>query len=217
MSRVSPNAIKIEHVSGTAWTLGTVQVNDLIRFEPDTDAFANPFGAMAGNTYRIQAVGGNYLEFVDNGLAPFVENITLGADFALAVRVMSPGPVRVGDKVSVSGAGVNQGNVGDFEITDVSTDYVEFVSPFGVVQTTTVGTNLLSIYDRLIGFVVVRTEGPKIKLRFGGQTEWVELKSLDGGVTPPIMMATISTYKIQASNDGPDPVDVMITHAESLS
>lgn len=215
MSRVSPNAVKIQHVSGTAWSLGTVAVNDLIRFEPDTDAFTNPFGAIAGNTYRVQAVGADYVEFVDNGLAPLAENITLGADFALAVRIMTAGPVRIGDKISVSGAGINQGNIGDFEITDVSADYIEFVSPFGVAQTTTFGTNLLTVYDRLIGFVVIRTEGPTIKLRFGGQTEWVELKSLDGGVTPPIMMATISTYKIQATNDGTDPVDIMITHAES--
>lgn len=215
MTRISPNAIRIQHNGGTAWVLTTVVVNDLIRFEPNTDAFTNPFLLNVGKTYRIQAVGSDYVDFVDGGAAGMDQNIVLGTGFDLAVRIMTAGPVRVGDRLAVAGASLNQGNAGEFEITDVSTDYVEFIAPLGVAETALYGTNSINIYDRLIGFVLIRTTGAPIKLRFGDQTEWTDLKALDAK-TPPLMMATLSTWKVQAMNTGTEMVELMITHAEAL-
>lgn len=213
IARVSPYVARIQVQSGTAWTTGPVQVGDLLRFEPNTDDLTSPFSETnVGKTYQIQSKGSNYLDFIDNGQASLDSNITLGADFASVLRVLSTGPVKIGDTLEVSGTDINPSNHGKFTLTDVSSDYVEIISPFGAEQSVLWDSSdaLFTVYEYLIGWVLARGTGP-FKIRFGAQQQWAQVDRI--GDTA-LLLCSVSTYKIEAMNDSLDPVEISIQHAK---
>lgn len=213
VSRVSPYVARITRTAGTAWTTGSILPGDWIKFETTTDDFTSPFATeYHGKKYLIQAKGTDHIDFVDNGELPITtSDIVLGADFAFALRAFSPGPVKIGDTIELSGAGLHPSNVGKFVINDLSTDYVQITSPYGVEETILVGTNSVVIYDRLIGFVHARgvASGP-FKIRFGDSSEWITVDRIGPDA---IFMGSVRTFRIQATNDGPDSVILSVNHA----
>lgn len=200
MTRVTPYVVRITQTGGTAWALGSVINGDILKFEKNTDVFTSPFNANnLGRTFMVQAKGANYIDFVDNGTASLDTSVTLGADFAFALRVYSAGPVRTGDTLTVSGAGINPSNQGKFEIVDVSPDYIELVNPFGQAETFLYGSNSLTIYDYLIGFLHLRSNGP-VGIRYDNQTEWAAKDRLGYEV---LILESPSAYRVQARNNDP--------------
>jgi hypothetical protein len=214
ISRVTPYVARIQNIGGTSWSgLASVQVNDLLRFEKTTDSFTSPFSSTnQGKTYRIQAKGADYIDFVDNGEVSLDSNIVLGANFAFALRVISPSPVKINDIIEIEGAGINPSNIGKFTVTDVSSDYIEIINPLGYPETVLYGTNSLIVYEHLIGFLHLRSNG-RIHLKFGNQTEWVAIEKLG---TEAIFLGSICTHKIQAKNDNLDPVTISLQYASVL-
>lgn len=213
--RVTPYVARVQVQSGTAWTLSGVQVNDILRFEANTDAVTSPFSLTnAGQSFQVQSKGSDYIDFIDNGMASLDTNITLGANFAKVFRVLSQGPVKLGDTLEIAGANVNPSNAGRFTVTDVSSDYVEVINPFGTPQTVTYDATLaaFTVYEYLIGFVLARGTGA-FKVRFGNQVEWARIDKI--GDTA-LLLSSVSTFKIEASNDGPDPVEISIQHAKVI-
>ena len=210
ISRVSPYVARVSVISGTAWSLATVQVGDLLRFEKNTDSFTSPFSPTnLGKTFQVQAKGATYIDFVDNGEASQDANVTLGASFGFALRVMSTGPTKIGDTLELSGPTLNLSNAGKYTIVDVSSDYIEVVNPYGVNETVTYSSNSMNVYDYLIGFVHLRATG-KFKMRFGGQAEWATVDRLGNEA---LFIASVSTYKIEAKNDGSDTITISVQHA----
>jgi len=210
MTRVSPYAVRITQSAGTAWTLGSVQVGDWIKFEKNTDAFASPFSATnQGGTHQVQAKGANYIDFVDNGVAALDSAIVLGASFAFAVRVFSTGPVKAGDTIEIAGSGINPSNYGRFEIVDVSPDYIEIINPYSQAETVLYGTNSLTVYEYLIGFVHLRASGA-IRIKSGDQVEWARLERLGGEA---LFLGSLNTFRLQANNDGLEDVVISIQYA----
>lgn len=216
ISRVSPYVARIQVQSGTAWTTTSIQTGDLIRFERSTDAIVSPFSVTnVGQTWTVQAKGTDYIDYIDNGQSSLDTNITLGADFAYVLRLITTGPVKINDTIQVEGADINPSNTGKFTITDVSSDFIEIISPFGVPQTVTYSpTALFTIYEYLIGFVLARGIGGPFKVRFGNQTEWALVDRI--GDTA-LLLTSISTYQIQATNDGTDPVEISIQYCKVIS
>ena len=209
ITRVSPYVARIQNVAGTAWSLGGVQPNDFLRIEKTDDAFTSPFSATnQGKELLVQAVGSDYIDFIDNGNAS-LDTITLGAEYAKALKVVSQGPVKKGDTLQISGAGVNPSNHGAFEVVDVSDDYIEFNNPLAVEQTVTIGSNLFVVYEYLIGFLHLRSSGA-IEIKFGEQSEWVLVENL-GQET--LFMGSISTHKIQARNSGLKTITASVQYA----
>lgn len=210
ITRVTDYVARIQNTSGTVWSLGTVQTNDLIRFEKNTQTFTSPFATInVGTQYVVQAVGADYIDFIDNGASGAESGIALGADFATALKVITQGPAKVTDIIELSGAGLNPSNYGRFEITDVSNDYIEIINPLGVEQTVLYGTNSLVIYEYLIGFVLIRASGP-IKIRVNAQSEWMPINRLGAEA---IFFGSVLAHKIQAMNEMPNPVSISIQHA----
>lgn len=210
MTRVSPYAVRITQSAGTAWALGSVQVGDWIKFEKNTDTFASPFSATnQGAAYQIQAKGANYIDFVDNGSAALDTGITLGANFAFALRAFSAGPVKTGDTIEIAGAGVNASNLGRFQIVDVSPEYIEIVNPFSQAETLLYGTNSLTVYEYLIGFVHLRASGA-IRIKSGDQAEWARFERIGGEA---LFIGSLNTFRLQASNDGLEDIVVSIQYA----
>lgn len=209
MTRLTDYVVRIQNTAGTAWNLTAVQVNDFIKIEATNDDFTSPFSETnQGKEYLVQAKGVDYIDFVDNGSAS-LDTPTLGADFATVLKVLSQGPVRIGDTVEIAGAGVNPSNTGKFEVMNISDDYIEFINPLGVEETVTLGTNTFVVYEYLIGFIHLTASAP-IKVRFSEQTEWVQLDRLGAQV---IFFGSVCTHKIQALNDGPNPVTMSIQSA----
>ena len=207
ITRVTNYVARISVVSGTSWSLGSVVVNDFLRFEKTTDAMTSLFDSVnQGRNFLVQAKGANYIDFVDNGEIIEDANITLGADFASMLKVISQDGVKVGDTIEISGSTVNPSNYGRYEVISVSDDYVEFVSPLGVEEAFTLSTNSIVIYEFLIGFMHIRASAP-LKIKFGVQTEWTTL----GRLGPEcIFIGSISTHRIQAFNDSPGPVTISV-------
>ena len=213
ITELTPYVKRVTNISGTAWNTASVQVNDLIRFERNTDSFASPFiSGNAGVTYLVQSKGANYIDFIDNGQAIVEGSVVLGADFDLALRVMSPGPVKLADIVTITSTAIHPSNNGKFEIIDISSDYIEVVNPLAVTETQTLGSNIPTIYEYLIGFVLLRASGP-FKIKFDSQSEWAKVDRVG---PEALFMASMSAHSIQASNDGPDPITVSIQYARVL-
>lgn len=209
-TRVTPYVMRVQNVAGTAWTLTSVQVGDIIKFEKSTDSFTSPLSETnQGQTLQVQAKGTSHIDFVDNGLCSEEGPITLGTDFAQVIKVFNQGPVKIGDTLSITSSAVNPSNQGKFAITDVSPDYLEFVNPFSVNETVLHDAGFF-VYNYLIGFILVRaSEG--LQIRFGGQEEWAEIQKMG---SEALLMASIATHEVEAKNAGSLPVEVTVQTAQ---
>jgi len=208
MSRVAPNTVRITSVGGTAINSAAVQVGDILKFERSTDAFTTVFSpSNVGQYFRVQAKGAAYIEFLDNGASTIDTNKTLGADFDMQMRVLSQGPVRVGDNLQLQGSGINAGNLGKSVISDLSSDYVEFVNAFAVAETFT-NTNNVVIYDQLIGFLLARSPYGAFKLSINGQE--MTVSTLSGEA---LFMGSVQAHTVEALNEGLEPITLFLLRA----
>jgi hypothetical protein len=213
ITRITPYVARITQSAGTAWMLGSVATGDLIRFEKTTDSFSSPFSVTnQGKTYLVQAKGANYIDFIDNGEISLDSGVTLGASYSFALIVMTQGPVRIGDTISVSGSGINPSNTGKFEVVDISSEYLEVVNPFGYDETVLYGSNSLTVYEFLIGFLHLRADS-RFKIKFDNQSEWLTLDRIG---EKAIFIGSACAYRIQATNDGPMDVEVSLQYARVL-
>lgn len=211
-SRISPNTARLSHSSGTALDTSAVQVGDYLKFERSTSTFTSVFSDInVGHFFRVQAKGAGYIDFLDNGAADLQTGVVLGTDFDMQVRVLSPGPTRVGDTMEMTGSGVNIGNLGRFTISDLSSDYIEFINPFAVTQTFTNSSNVV-VYDHLMGFLMVRCPGGTFKLKVNGQSEFnVGMIAGEG-----LFMGSVEAHTVEALNESADPIKVYILRTSIL-
>lgn len=205
ITRIAPNTVR---VTGAApFSTAAVSVGDFLKFERTTDAFTSLFSiANQGQYFKVQSKGSNYIDILDNGSASLDTAIVLGADFDQQLRVFSPGPVRVGDTVQLSGA-INIGNVGKWTVSDLSSDYVEFVNPYAVAETF-VNTSNLVIYDRLIGMLFVRgSAGLTLRLNGGGD---IKLGTVNGEA---LFLGSVEAHTVEAVNDGACAIVIPLVQA----
>lgn len=209
ISRQSPRTARIQSTGGTPINASTVQLGDIVQFGRNTDTFTSPFGDQnLGTEWIVQGVGSNFVDVIDEGTIGLDQAIVLGSSFDLALRVFSPGPVRKGDLVHLEQAGLNGNNAGDYQISDVSYDYVEFCNPYSSPQTFTASDQLVKVYDHLIGFLYIRTSGP---IRLTTNLSGVEDLGSMGGIG--LKLSTTKAWQVDATNLGNQPVSVLITHA----
>ncbi len=209
--RVGPNTARLQSVSGTALDSTAVSVGDTLKFARTTDSFTSPFGSANQNqAFLVQAKGSSYIDFLDNGAVGLDSNIVLGTNFASVFRVFSSGPVAIGDTISVGGGGVSSSNHGQFALTDVNSDYIEFLNPYGVAETVTVSTNTFKIYDHLIGFIHLKASAP-ISVAFDGGASITQV-GLVGSTGPALLAGSVNTYQIDATNNSQSPVALTIRH-----
>ena len=206
LSRISPNAVRLTSVAGTTMNTTSVVVGDTLQFGYNTDSFISPFSsANVGQFFRVQAKGTNTIDVIDNGSAFLDVAITLGISFDTALRVFSDSGVQVDDSINLAGSTFNSGNLGQFSITSVSYDYVEFVNPFAVEETVLNTDNEIVIYDHLIEFMHIRGSG-SFKLRINDNDAF-ELSTIQGEC---VFLGTVKAYKIEAINDSTSSVSVLI-------
>lgn len=207
-SRIAPNTVRITATAGTPITTTAVQIGDFIKFERTTDTFTSAFNAAnAGKVWQIQNVGSGFIDFLDNGQASLDQAVVLGASFAQQFLVMTAGPVRIGDTVTL-GAGLNLGNQGSFLISDVSPGYLEFTNAYEVDQTFTQSANV-NVYDRLTALVLMRAFGP-FSVQVNDQVTAAPVTVIG---QEALYLASLAAYKIVVSNIGQNPITVSIKYA----
>ena len=211
ITRVNDYVARIQNVNGTVWTLGSVQVNDYIKFDEENDLYTNPFSAQnKDKEFLVLAVGADFIDFADNGAAAEDPIVTLGADFADILKVLSQGPALVGDIIQINNSSINPSNTGKFEVTDVSDNYIELTNPLMVADTFLYTAGSVVVYEFLVGFVHLRATGP-FQIRFDDQQEWVSVTRLG---THAIFLGSVSTHNIQIKNDGPATITFSIQTAK---
>jgi hypothetical protein len=208
MSRVNSATVRIASSAGTALNSATVQVGDFVKFEKTNDTFTSLFsGANQGIMFRVVAKGTGFVDVLDNGGASIDPPTALGGDFATQMKVLSPGPVAIGDTLELVGININ--NVGKYQVVGLSNTYLDVVAPLGVEEIF-VGSQSVRVYDRLIGFLYVRANGP-ISLKIDDQTVPTRLARLNPHEV--IFLGTVQAYKVEVVNDGVSPVAATVFHA----
>lgn len=207
VTRVAPNTVRFQRTGGTAMVTTAVQIGDILKLEKNTDAFTSPFNEVnLGKSFVVQSKGADYIDVIDNqAYSVDVSPITLGADFDFAFRVFSNGPVKVGDTLSVIGDDINQSNKGTFQVTDLSSDYVEIVNSYGVVETLVLGAdNFIRLYDHLIGFLHLLGNSA-FKVKVNDQEAFVvdRLTSSEA-----LFIGSVKAYKVEVQNDSSDTICV---------
>ena len=204
ISRIGPNAARLTMIGINA---SSVSNGDILKFYRNTDAFTSPFSSSnVGQSFTVQAVGSNYVDFIDNGSAALDTNILL-ADQAFAI--MSTGPVRVGDTLLLKG-NFNGANFGEFPIVDVAPGYIEYLNPYGVEETFTNTTaQTVRVYNYLINFLHISATD-NLLVGFDGQAP-IKVVPL-GKYNPVVFCGTVCTYQIDVTNPGTEPVSVTFRH-----
>lgn len=211
VTRIAPNTVRISSTAGTAINTAAVQVGDFVKMGRTTDAFASVWNLSNQNIFwQVQAKGVGTIDILDNGSFVLEAGIVLGAGFDEQLRVLSQGPVRQGDIVELSG-GINAGNLGKHQVIYLSSDYIEFVNPFGVAETFTNSNNVV-VYDRLIGIVLIRGTGA-FRLLIDGQTEGAKVAMFQ---TEALYLGSIEAHQLQAINEGTQPITLKLQHASVI-
>ncbi len=211
IERVSDYVCRISNIGGTAWNLSGVMVNDYIKFDVSNDLYTSEFSAQnQGQEFLIIAKYADYIDFVDNGMCADEVNLELGADYTQSLKVLSQGPVVVGDIIKISGPTVNPTNHGKFEITDVSDNYIEFVNPIAIAESFYYSYGAVVVYEFLVGFMHLRASA-SFKMRFDDNEEWMSVGMLGNQA---IFFGSVSTHKIQIFNDNPGPVNFSVQTAK---
>ena len=130
------------------------------------------------------------------------------ADNVFNIRNGQSVPVKNGDEVKIQ-ADAHVSNQGNFDITDFSSEYVEFVNTFGVDETFINLQNSVNIFEHLIGFMSIRGDGEfTLKINDG---ESFKVGILGNGES--LFFGSVHAYKIEAINDSVDKVSLLVQSA----
>ena len=208
ITRINQTTSRITSVAGTNISTVSVLIGDIIKFEQTTPVFTSFFGVTNQTAFKVVNTGSNYIDVLDNSTMSLDQNIVLGSSFDKQIRCFSVGPVKIGDIVDISGVTLNANNVGKFQVTGISYDYVQFINPFAVDATFT-NTSNIQVYDRLIGFLYIRSvNGVSFKINNGN---YVRINKL--GNQEAYYIGSIQAYKIDLLNDGLEKTSATVHQA----
>lgn len=204
ISRLNPATARVTSVG---MSTVSVQVGDILKFEKSTDTFTSVFSVINQNAFKVVSTGSNYIDVMDNG-AMSVETFILGAQFDKQMRCFSVGPVQVGDTIEIMGTGQNIGNMGKYEVREISYDYVQIINPYAV-DLSFVNTNNVQIYDRLIGFICIRANSTlSVSIN-----DAVPFKIQRVGANEALFIGSLSAFKIELSNEEQSEVSATVHYS----
>lgn len=142
--------IKLESTNGTALDLvaGGVQVGDIVRIG---DGF-NPVNQGEYKILSLDATSFQIKNIVGNAEGPIV----LGAGFADSLKIYSDSGVQVGEKLTIN-SGFSSASNGTYEITDVTSDYIEIYSLNALPEEENIQTQL-NIYSGSKSFLYIESD-----------------------------------------------------------
>jgi hypothetical protein len=187
---------RIDTSSGTALSSTAVQIGDTLLIEETTDTFTSLFAsANQGVAVTVQGKGTGYVDVVHNDTFT-AEEVTLGANYANAIRIFSSGPVAVGDVIEL-GDSFNYGNRGIFPIVQVRNDYIEYSADSGVAETLIgVVSGDLVCYDKYINFLSLQATGSVI---VSSDDDPVTIEPIDANGA--MFLASLRSTKLEVTNN----------------
>lgn len=195
--------------TGVLINTASVQIGDWIKFEASNDYFTSLFSPVNQQAFRVIAKGSGYVDVTDNGVMSEDQNITLGADYDMQMRVFSNGPVKINDIIEISGAGQNPNNAGKFQILEISYDYVQFINPYASDMSFAVGTDVVQIYDRLMGFLFIRANDTvSLKINDGNP---VKIQRI--GAYEALFLGSVQAFKIELINEEQSAVSATVYYS----
>jgi hypothetical protein len=191
-------------VSGTPMVTTNVVAGDLVFFPQETDLVVPPVNsAVAGRYLRVTSKIASTIEVRDDEGLPDQPTITLGAQFAENFFILSEAGARVGDTLRLSAPQLS-GNSGEFTITSVSSNWVEFLSTDSVPQTVLQALGSIEVYDEVYDYISVLSSAPFRVKTVSGEVSL----SLLGGVAA--YSVTIRTPVLELINDESYPTTAQV-------
>lgn len=174
--------VNLTQTSGTAPNFTTAQPGDVLYIASDS-----PFSILNEGYFPVLSVTTTALSFENNNAAA-ESNITLSTSFASQFRLFSNDGVQVGDTLVIA-AGFSTITQGNYEITAVNTDFIEFTSSRPLpLETAIVGATGLTIYSNAKFFVHIETNQNSVLRLNGDSTDNNKIEPFvaDDGSSPGI-------------------------------
>lgn len=202
MTRVGPRSMKLMGLSGTAFNTTSILPGDQLWIERNSDAFTNPFSSFnCDKLLTVQSKGTGYVVVNDEGFLGEETDITLGTAYASAFKVFAQPSVsspKIGDYVQIVSGNFNFYNRGIFKLLRITDAYLEFSNPYAVDETVTNTASGLVIFDYLIRFAHMVSNG-ELQIAFDGNAEGLQMSPL--GVDQAQFTATFKATQVSVTNN----------------
>lgn len=140
-------------------------------------------------------------------LSDSMVNETAAVISALDMYVYSPGPVRIGDFLRVTNTGFNFGNRGDFQITRVTSRFIE-VQNMNLVPEGPI-TQDVTVYDQLYKLTYIEAD-QKVNVYVNNATSPITLEPVQDGEPGLVAVYLVRgpVFSVQIENVGLNPANV---------
>jgi hypothetical protein len=190
--------------AGTIWDLSQVEAGDELR---------------VGGVFNIQNQGKSKIlsktatSITIESSSGIAEGpIVLGLTFASQIQIYSSTGVQVGDKVDLE-SGFSSVSFGAYEITDVTSEYIEIFSPKVLPEEIAIQTTL-NIYTNQKKFVYIESD-KKLNIKINGIiSNKIEPIQFGTKQKPGIFLNTASVYSLEIENKSLDTATVFFVTAE---
>ena len=153
---------------------------------------------------------------IENSVGVAEGPITLGAGFASQLDLFSSAGVQVGDKVNLI-AGFSSVSFGTYEITDVSSNYIEIFSAKALPAELGVSNSpsALSIYRDAKKLVYIESN-QKLEIKIDGSATPNGLEPMNSGTAmkPGVFLSSSSMKSLEITNKSQSIADVFFVTAE---
>lgn len=190
--------------SGTIWDLNEVEIGDEVRI-------GGVFNLQNQGKYKILSKTATSITIESSsGIAE--GPVVLGITFASQVQIYSSTGVQVGDKVDLE-SGFSPVSFGAYEITDVTSEYIEIFSSKVLPEEIAVQTTL-NIYTNQKKFIYIESD-KKLNIKINGIiSNKIEPIQFGTKQKPGIFLNTASVYSLEIENKSLDTATVFFVTAE---
>lgn len=190
--------------TGAAPNFGTIQAGDFATLDA-------PFSVLNKGDFKIVKVGVDYIQYMNP--------IGAGETQVGYVNIYSQGPVQKGDTLDLQSTAFAYPNRGQFVLTRVTSDFVEFSNANGVPESgiTGVSAGTLNVYSNAYKWMYANVD-QKVVIKLNGSssmTNEVE-PPVDGDLlaSPGIMLKRGRVYQVEVENISSTNVNGFVLLAE---
>ena len=136
------------------------------------------------------------------------EVVILGAAFAADLRVYSAAGVQKGDQVRISG-GFSSATHDTYEISDVSPDFIEFVSTEAIPEENDITPDTgLTIFSDAKSLIYIESDKKALVKINGDAGQAIEPRTVGSSVVPGIYLKLGTAFQIEVENTSLEPATI---------
>ena len=202
---VNGPVVTFTSTSGTLFSLGSVQIGDIVKI-------GDLFNSLNQGSYAIIAKTSTSFS-VENDLGTSEGPITLGAGFADQIQIFTAAGVQAGDTLIISG-GFSPASQGSYKVTAVYANSLEFYSTGVLPQESNVLTQAIAIYSSAKRLVYMES-GSKLNVILNGVNIGnMEPLVINNTVSPGIFMMNCTIYSLSVMNTGLESAQLLMIAVE---